>query len=732
MSLVDNRTRLQDCEAAADVSGDTSAAPTGTSNIVGTVVQGSNSIEFQVADAQEVLLFDQDQAGSTFNVDMSDMTIYMIIKYNLGELFGNVGGLIAFGDGADGAGGDIVGYAVNGADIAGFPYEFRFGVMKLDVSVIVAAPGSAGTDHFVYNGTEAGLDHTAVLQIGYGSFGLVKAVSTAKNAWCDGIYYILNSVSSVTGYALTIEGGTVGTPETMVDVAADDITAGLGMVNNPKGTEYGFFAPTQWGNPPAGTSDSYFTSTDTQWFWIGDNQGGHIVADTHFPFRLVGNSTGINSWVITRVVIVGVSTRAQFDMSDADMDFVQMNSCTLVDIGAINCNVANDVDKFWVATILVNCDQVDPGLVNMDQVTFNGSNDATGALLLDETQHNRSDLTDLTFNSDGSGYGVRLRPTGAGPFVYNFDNWQNSGYGADDTADAFIDVDPVTSTALITINLQNGAGTITTDTTSLSSPSNLTITNAQTIEANGMTEGAAVKFIANETVGSLTVGDVIAEILADSNGVAALTTFNYEGAFGAGVDIIVRAAQNGLPNAAVADDGAVLTDETMEANSSTDDDMTLTPDNPQDVNDAYYLGHSEQFINGPNGTIRFKLEVSVAHTAGEPTIVWEFWNGAWVALTFTDADPNPNFGSVGEFIYEFDAEAGWIVTTINSQGPFYYVRARVSVAGTSTLGAAGRFATLDVTKYFRQDLKREVLPAGLTTTVPWNINSLALFDPAND
>ena len=87
---------------------------------------------------------------------------------------------------------------------------------------------------------------------------------------------------------------------------------------------------------------------------------------------------------------------------------------------------------------------------------------------------------------------------------------------------------------------------------------------------------------------------------------------------------------------------------------------------------------------------------------------------------------------MGTFIYEWDAEAGWITTTINGQGPFYFVRARVSVAGTSTLGANGRFSTLDVTRYFRQDLNRIVSSTGVTTTVPWNINVLAKFDPLND
>lgn len=258
------------------------------------------------------------------------------------------------------------------------------------------------------------------------------------------------------------------------------------------------------------------------------------------------------------------------------------------------------------------------------------------------------------------------------------------------------------------------------------------VQNAVNVEVSGMTEGAAVKVVARETAGTVSIGDTLGEGLTNSLGVFSFS-IDYEGAFGAGLDVVVRAALNGLPNAAVADDGGVQTDETTAANSTTDDDMTLTPDNPQDVNDAYYLGHSEQFVNGPSGTIRLKLEITQAHGAGNPTVIWEFWNGlSWASLTFTDADPNPNFASTGEFIYEWNVEAGWSTSTENGQGPFYYIRARVTGAGTSTNGARGRFSTLDVTKFFRQDLNREITASGLETTVPWTINSLALFDPLND
>lgn len=714
MTLVDNRTQLQDCEAAADVSGDTTAAPTSTSSVTGTVIQGTNSIGFQMDDAQEVVLFDQDSASATFNVDMSDMTVYAVIKYNLGELFANVGGLIAFGDGADGAGGDIVGYACTGADVAGFPYELRFGVMKLDVSVVVASPGTAGTDHYVYAGTEAGLNHAAVLQVGYGSFGLVKAVSTAVNAWFDGFYYIAND-----SYALTIQGGTSGTPETMVDVAADDVTSGLAMINNPKGSEYGFFAPTEWGTP-SGTADSYFTATDNQWFWIGDNQGGHAVAATHFPFRFIGNSTGTNSVVLTRVVIVCTSTRAEFDVSNADMDFVQFDSCTLVDLGAITCAAANDVDKFFLDTIFSNCAQVDPGATNFDDCTFNGTTDATGALLMDETHHNQQYLTGMTFNSDGTGHGIQLAPTGAGPFTFNFDNFQNSGYGADDTANAFVDINPATSTANITINLLNGAGTITTDETGYTGT--LTIIDAKTVEVTGLTEGAAAKVIANETVGTLTVGDVIMEVLANASGVASIADFNYEAAFGAGVDVIVRCRQQGLCNFAISEDNAVFVDETTESNSSTTNDMNLIVDTaPVAGQDWFYFGHAEQFN-------RLKLDIGTA-MAGGALLDFEYWNGAWTNLSGV-VDGTSDYSNTGENTISWTLPGDWATTSVDSKGPVFYIRIGY-LSGTVSTAPRGRKCKLDVTRYIPFVQDNEITDSGMSTVAAWTEDTISKFDDAD-
>ena len=424
---------------------------------------------------------------------------------------------------------------------------------------------------------------------------------------------------------------------------------------------------------------------------------------------LIGEGKLYNSGAIdTRpdYIVTGTTMTATYNLTGTLRNFrnVTLNSKVDANGADIECQLLTQATA-----------EIQNSIIRCDALT-------SVAVLQDPTFGTTTGLHDTEFIEAGAGHAIEIDSTG----TYDFTNLIFTGFGADTTDSAAIDV---TTTAAVTINVLGGS----VPTYKTAGTGNVTINNAVTVAASGLSEGAAVKFIADETVGTITIGDVLAEVLASAAGVGSFS-LNYEGAFDpSGLDVILRAAQNGLPNAAVADDGGSQTDETTAANSSTDDTMTLTPDTTQAVNDAYYLGHSEEFTNGPNSTIRFKLEVTTAHGAGAPTIIWEFWNGSsWGSLTFTDSDPNANFASTGTFIYEFDAEGSWDTTTVNSQGPFYYIRARVSVAGTSTAGANGRFATLDVTKYFRQDLKRTVEDTGLSAVVPWNENALAKFDPLND
>jgi len=441
---VDNRTQANDCDDDTTTFS-TTGASLGTNTEAGNTFEGASSVEAAHSNAFDDTWTTDDTAGTALNIDMTDMTAYLVVKDNGYGPSALTGAMIVIGDGTD-----RIGYTVGGTDAVGLlPLANVFGAFKLDVSVVITTPGTADVDHHVFTGSEANLDHSAISQFGYGSLHTTKAKSV--NMFLDGLYYIANG-----SYALTINGGTVGTPETMADVQGDDETNGWGMVGNPLGSQYIFFAPTQWGD--VATADSYFTATDEQWYLLGDNAGGHVIGANNFPFRLIGNATGTNSFVLTRVVTVNTGVRAQFDLSDANMDIVKLDGCVFTDVGAITMpddgTVAN---YFCVASVFNNCDQIDLQALTCDGCTFNGTTDADGAIIWDEGTTDPAAQDNLTFNSDGTGNAIEVAPTGAGPFTYNIDGYTFDGYAGDSgtAADRVFFINPSTLSADITINLSN-------------------------------------------------------------------------------------------------------------------------------------------------------------------------------------------------------------------------------------------------------------------------------------
>ena len=527
MALTDNRTQLQDSENVNEVAGDSSADPQSNTSEAGVVIQGTNALQFQVTNAQEYLAYDQDLAGSTFNLDLSDSTIYAMIKDNLHDSFANLGGQIVLADTADGVSTTVIGYAVTGYDVIGLPYEKKYSAMKLDVSVVVAAPGVSGTDFFQHAGTEASLDQTIIKQIGYGSIHLIKGQGTIPNTFFDGIYYIANG-----SYAASITGGTVGTPETMTDLVGDDVTVGAGMFANPKGSEYNIFAPTEWG---AATGDTYFEGTDEQWYYLGDNGGGHAVGATHFPMRLLGG-TGTNSFAQTRVTNINTGTRAEFDWSDANFDIIALDTTTWIDFGAITCPV-EDVDKNCDAGTFINCDQMILNGMNMDSNTWIGSTDAGGAVLLSVTPTEADNQTNSTFISDGTGHAMEISLNTASLTTYSLSGLTTDGFAGqsgtagnrvfliDNALDGDVTINISDGTALNVVGGGSGfsyevaAGY--TGTVSINQTVTLTVT--VTDSAGAVVEGASVR------IENASTGAQIAQGTTNASGVFTDATYNYGG-----------------------------------------------------------------------------------------------------------------------------------------------------------------------------------------------------------
>lgn len=238
-----------------------------------------------------------------------------------------------------------------------------------------------------------------------------------------------------------------------------------------------------------------------------------------------------------------------------------------------------------------------------------------------------------------------------------------------------------------------------------------------TLRVEGVTEGTAVKIIANETAGTISSGDVIMEQLADSNGVAEDAGFSYEAAFGAGLDVLVRIRNQGFPNAAILDDNGSFTDDTTAANSTTSDDMELLPATPVVNEDRFLFGHSEQFG-------QLKIDQSTAGTGGFG-ITWQYWNGAWTNLSGV-TDGTSNFSTTGENIVSWTIPGDWATTTINSQGPFYYVRAAYT-SGTVTIVPEARVVKLDVTRYLPFTQSREITASGLNVVATWVEDAISIF-----
>jgi hypothetical protein len=145
-----------------------------------------------------------------------------------------------------------------------------------------------------------------------------------------------------------------------------------------------------------------------------------------------------------------------------------------------------------------------------------------------------------------------------------------------------------------------------------------------------------------------------------------------------------------LVSAAIQDNGGVFTDETVDAQDVGANDVALLPAAPA-VDDAFYFGLSY----APD-------HVSIDQTtagAGTWTMLWEYWNGStWASLANVVATGNADqFKSSGLNVVQFDLPTNIATTTINSQGPFYYVRARVHAFTSLTTQpqAARIFVDLD-------------------------------------
>ena len=377
-------------------------------------------------------------------------------------------------------------------------------------------------------------------------------------------------------------------------------------------------------------------------------------------------------------------------------------------------NSGNDSDHKFYGCTFVGCNQFDPvGAPVIRNCTFaelydDGTGNASkNSALLWNSNINIQNCNFIANNHSSTDIAHGIEHDAAGSVTYT--NLYFSGNE--------VDVHFSATTGDLTIGIAGGDTPTYTD----DSTGTVTINNAKTVSLSGVSEGTAVKIIANETVGTITSGDVIVEAFADSTGEAKITNFNYEAAFDpSGLDVLVRARNSGIAVAAIADDGGVFTDETEEASSNSTADMTLLPAIPA-LNDAYYFGHNEQF-----NQLKLVISTVLTHTV-QPTITWEYYNGTgWSSLTNV-SDGTSGYETSGENVVSYTLPGNWATTTINSQGPLYYIRARLSTVGTITQVPVGTKTTLDTTRYLPYFAERTITSSGLFDIAAWTEDTIGKF-----
>jgi hypothetical protein len=133
-----------------------------------------------------------------------------------------------------------------------------------------------------------------------------------------------------------------------------------------------------------------------------------------------------------------------------------------------------------------------------------------------------------------------------------------------------------------------------------------------------------------------------------------------------------------VPAAITEDPQSSFTDETVDVNDAGTGDFTLPT---VAVNDAFYMGANYEFPG-------VRIDVGTAGT-GTYTVTWEYYNGSsWASLSGV-TDSTTGYTVTGPNNITWTMPTDWATTTVNSQGPFYYVRGRISAATPTPTNAIG-------------------------------------------
>ena len=443
----DNRITLNDCSAVTGWAGDDSVTVITTT---GDFYQGSSALSTQLSNSDEHMY--TTSIGGTRN--FTSVQVWNLIKDNLIETLANGGSQMVLHDGTN-----RIGYDVGGNDSPGLQLPTFYNSYRLDTSNLPAAFAT-------YAGSEASLNQAAITGVGYGTIHLAKAVGSIDNVRMDRFSFIANGSP-----ALTINGGTSGTPETLTDVAGDDVTNGWGLVANLIASRFDIFCSTEWGD--GGTADSYFEQENAQLFFIGTGLGVG-----NFDMSLVGNATGTNSFVLNNCVCVNVDTRANWDFNVANFNTVSLTGVSWTGFGTFELLATGGT---YTGQTWDDCGRITLNGASISDCTISNSAATTSALLVVSVAE-MTGVTNASFVDNTNGHSIEITATGT--YTFSSISFSGGGSAGTTTADVYNN-----SGGAVTINVSGGS----TPTIRNGTGASTTVNNTVNVTLTGLIAATRIK-----------------------------------------------------------------------------------------------------------------------------------------------------------------------------------------------------------------------------------------------
>ena len=463
------------------------------------------------------------------SIDLTNTVIYSWLNAGSVDTKANGGFRIIVGDGTN-----TIAYYVGGSD----DYGFQIGAW----SSFVLDTSNPPANFAVLAGSEASLDFSAITQIGVQFNVPIKAVGSGDNVFFDICRY---------GHGLIVGGGTSGDPGTFDEIAVDDASTAAGkaygIIRKLQTGVYGVQGRLIIGDN--GTGDSYFKDTDS--IVVFEDRA---VPDIHYEFRVIGNGTGINSFILgnkvgsgdTAIGSNGVTITSAGPGLKIDLDTYTANVNTLNIYGSKIFKASKGILLSSVTThefIGNTVDQSGKVVANQCVIrncTFSATTETPVGGIGDSALlwNNNINIKNSSFRSNTSAtenpHGIQHPDAG----TYTYDNLQFSGND--------YDIEFSASSGDLVINTTNGSNPGTYEITN--GATSVTINNAVTLTITTKNESGNPIQGVNIRIETDPGKVLISEGSTNSSGVYTYT-YNYNG----DQNVKVIARQKGYKNNAAYD-----------------------------------------------------------------------------------------------------------------------------------------------------------------------------------